>query len=74
MGRLVGVFTDEEVQELSEKDKELLRTHIVQQMRTSAEIAKVLQENPKLLTGDPKIREILRKRAAPLQKRLKKNK
>jgi hypothetical protein len=72
MGSVVGVFTDKEVQGLSKKDIALLRAHVVHLIQTSAEIRRIIHDDPKIVTRHPKIREILRREAGALHKRLKK--
>jgi hypothetical protein len=72
MGSPVGVFTDDEVKELTINEKNLLKEHIIQHIQTSAEIRRIISDDPKLLTGNPKIRKILRRKAGKLQRRLKK--
>jgi hypothetical protein len=72
MGSVVGVFTDKEVQGLSKKDIALLRAHVVHLIQTCAEIRQIIHDDPKIVTRHPKIREILRREAGALHKRLKK--
>jgi hypothetical protein len=72
MGDTVGVFSDDEVEELNDKDKALLKKHILHHIQTSAEILRIINANPKLLTRDPGIRKALRTKAGTLHKRLKK--
>lgn len=71
MGNVVGVFTDEEVQGLTEEDRAMLRKHIVQQIQTSLEIRNIIHNNPKLVTNDQSIRTVLRREASDLHRRLK---
>jgi hypothetical protein len=70
MGSPVGVFTDAEVRELTAKQKKMLREHVIQHIRTSAEIRRIISDNPKLLTKNAKIKKILRKKANKLRTRL----
>ena len=72
MGDPVGVFTDSEVKELDVREKILLKEHILHHIQTSAEIRRIISANPKLLTKNPRVRAILRKKAGALHKRLKK--
>jgi len=72
MGSIVGVFTDEEVAGLSKKDIALLRRYVVHYIQTSAEIRRIIHDDPKIVTRHPKIRQILRREAGALHKRLKK--
>jgi hypothetical protein len=72
MGSPVGVFTDEEVKELTINEKRLLKEYIIQYIVTSAEIRRVISDNPKLLTRNAKIRKVLRRKAGKLHRRLKK--
>jgi len=72
MGSVVGVFTDEEVRGLSKKDIALLRAHVVHHIQTSPEIRRIIYGDPKIVTRHPKIRQILKREAAALHRRLKK--
>jgi len=72
MGSTVGVFKDAEVKGLDDKEKLLLKEHILHHIQTSAQIRRIISENPKLLTGNSRIRKILRTKAGALHKRLKK--
>ena len=72
MGSTVGVFDDTEVEALDEKDKTILKEHILHHIQTSAEIRRIISANPKLLTRHPRIRRILRTKAGTLHKRLQK--
>lgn len=74
MGSPVGVFTEEEVKELTSNEKKLLKEHIVQHMQTSPEVGRILSGNPKILTGNKKIRTVLRRKANKLRNRLRKKK
>lgn len=68
----MGVFTDEEVADLSEEDKAILKAHIVHQIQTSPHIRQIIHNNPKYVTNDPDARTILRREAGALRERLKK--
>ena len=70
MGSPVGVFTDAEVRELTVKQKKMLREHVIQHLQTSAEIRRIIRDNPKLLTKNAKIKKILKKKANKLRNRL----
>lgn len=70
MGSSVGVFNDHEVNDLTDADKRLLKEHILNHIQTSAEIRRIVEANPRILTENPEIREILREKAGTLQKRL----
>jgi len=74
MGNVVGVFTNIEVRELNEKDKALLKEHILHYIQTSAEIRRIIHADPSILTKNPDIRRILRSKAGALHRRLKKKK
>jgi hypothetical protein len=65
MGDLVGVYTPEELERLSDQEREQLQRQILQQLQNSPEIRARINEEPRLLTGDRRIREILR-REVPL--------
>jgi hypothetical protein len=51
MGDLVGVFTDEELEGLSAKDRELLKQHILQQLQTNPKIWDIIHYDPGILTS-----------------------
>lgn len=74
MGSTVGVFGDNEVEELTEQDKTMLKEHILHHIQTSPDIRRIISENPKLLTENEDIRNILRRKANKLRNRLKKGK
>jgi hypothetical protein len=61
MGDRVGVFTEAEVEDLSEQDREQLKQQILQQLQNNPDIRARINEEPRLLTRDDKIREILRR-------------
>ena len=71
MGFAVGVFDDSEMEGISEADKALLKQHVLQQIQTSPEILAIISENPKLLTENERIRNVLKGKAGELQRRLK---
>ena len=71
MGFAVGVFDDCEMEGISEADKALLKQHVLQQIQTSPEILAIISENPKLLTENERIRNVLKGKAGELQRRLK---
>ena len=71
MGFAVGVFDDNEMKGISEADKALLKQHVLQQIQTSPEVLAVISENPKLLTENERIRNVLKGKAGELQRRLK---
>jgi hypothetical protein len=73
MGFAVGVFTDAEVKELTVNEKKRLKEHVIHYIRTSAEIRRIISNNPRLLTKNPKIRKVLRKKARKQLMQLKKN-
>jgi hypothetical protein len=70
MGVPVGVFDDEEVKNLSEADKRLLKEYILGQIQTSEEVRRIIRDNPRILTVDPDVRTILRQKAGTLKDRL----
>jgi len=71
MGFAVGVFDDSEMEGINETDKALLKQHVLQQIQTSPEILAIISENPKLLTENERIRNVLKGKAGELQRRLK---
>lgn len=77
MGDTLGVFTEAEVEGLSESERELLKHHILNSMRGSEKIHKILSSNPQLvkqLTKHPEIRKVLRSKSRSLKSRLRKKK
>lgn len=70
MGSPVGVFTDDEVKNLTPEDKAMLKEHILRHIQTSKEILDIIDNNPNLLTKDQGIKDILRKKAEKLRDRL----
>jgi ribosomal protein S13 len=70
MGSEVGVFDDDEVKGLTEQDKAILKEHIQHHIQTSPEIRRIISEKPKTLTEIEEIRDILRRKAGKLQRRL----
>ena len=72
MGIAVGVFTNAEVKELTAREKKMLREHVIETIRTSAEIRRIISDNPRLLTRNPKIRNVLRTKTRKELTRLKK--
>ena len=72
MGSEVGVFDDDEVEGLTEQDKAMLKEHILHYIQTSPEIRRIISEKPKTLTEIVEIRDILRRKAGKLQRRLTK--
>jgi translation initiation factor 2 alpha subunit (eIF-2alpha) len=71
MGSEVGVFDDDEVEELTKQDKKILKEHILHHIQTSPQIRGIISDKPKAVTGIKKIRDVLRKKAGKLQRRLK---
>jgi hypothetical protein len=66
------IYTVEEREGLSDKDRELLHQHVLHHIQTSQEIRKIISEQrKKFVEMDSRIKEILRKKADPLRKRLK---
>ena len=70
MGSPVGVFSNEEVKGLTDDDIALLKQHVVQLIQTCPEIRDIILEDPKLVTRNERIREILRTKARALLDRL----
>jgi ribosomal protein S13 len=70
MGSPVGVHTEDEVKGLNDEDLKQLKEHIVQQLKTSAEIHAIIAADPKILTQHDGIREILRRESSPVLSRL----
>jgi len=77
MGSPVGVFSNEEVKELSARDIALLKAHVLNQIQTSTEIRRILSRDRTLLrklTRDPRINKVLRREAVALKRRLEEKK
>ena len=74
MGDEVGVYTDDEVTDLDDKEKALLKEHILNHIQTSVEIRRIVSADPTILTSNEYIRKILRTKTGALQRRLKKKK
>jgi hypothetical protein len=77
MGSPVGVFSNEEVKELSKNDIALLKAHVLNQIQTSKEIRQILSRDRTLLrklTRDPRINKVLRREVAALKRRLEEKK
>jgi hypothetical protein len=74
MGDEVGVYNDDEVKDLDDKEKALLKEHILNHIQTSAEIRRIVSADPTILTSNENIRRILRTKTGALQRRLKKKK
>jgi len=65
MGNLVGLFTDNELENLSPEEHKKLKEEVIKQLQTSTEIRDRLIEDPRVLTRDEKIATILRRELAP---------
>ena len=77
MGSPVGVFSNEEVKELSKADIALLKAHVLHHIQTSREIRQILSRDRTLLrklTRDSRINKVLRREAGALKKRLEEKK
>jgi hypothetical protein len=64
MAKIDVVFSDKELKALDRKQRAALKKHAIRLVRTSPEIRKVVQH-------DPKIHRILRRRLRPTYNRLK---
>ena len=71
MGFAVGVYDDSELEGLSQEDKMLLKRHVLQHIQTDPDILSIIADNPKLLTTNDDIRNILKGKTGELQRRLK---
>jgi hypothetical protein len=71
MGSPVGTYDDDEVNNLSPKDREELKRRAVQTLLSSAEIRAIIKKNPTVLARDRKINKVLRQKLDPVLKRLK---
>ena len=68
MGNTTGVHTDKEVEHLTSQEREELRQKIIQLLRTSEDVRKIIASDkvlPKLMETFPNIREILKKEVQP---------
>ena len=73
MGFAVGVYDDSELEGLSQEDKMLLKRHVLQHIQTDPDILSIINDNPKLLTRNENIRNILKGKTGDLQRRLKRS-
>jgi hypothetical protein len=74
MGSPVGTFSDDEVKDLSPADREKLKKLALRELAASRAIRSIIAKCPTLLTTDPSINKILRKKLAPKLAKLKKKK
>jgi hypothetical protein len=77
MGVTLGVFTEKEVNDLGPSERELLKQHIINSIRGSEQVHKILSSNPKLirdLMKNPQIRKVARAKAKSLKNRLRQKK
>jgi hypothetical protein len=72
MGDMVGVHTEEELKTLSPQQREQLKQQILDQLQTSPEIRKIINEDPQILTSDSRINEVLKRELRPFFDSLKK--
>lgn len=69
------VFTSQEIQELDENKRTVLKQHVMHHLQISEEIRRIISTDPgllqTLLRDHPEVRDILRARARPLLDALK---
>ena len=71
MGNGVGVFTDEELEDLNENEHKMLRNFTFVQLLASKEVRDIVEKNPLLVTKIPEINKVLRDHLSPMLNRMK---
>jgi hypothetical protein len=61
MGDAIGVFDDDEVKHLTPQQKEEQKRRVLELLQNNAEIRAIINQDPKILTRDSKINEIIRR-------------
>jgi hypothetical protein len=61
MGDQLGVFSDDEVQGLSDQEREQQKRRILQLLETNPDIRAIIAEDPRILTRNSHINAILRR-------------
>jgi hypothetical protein len=56
------IFNDDELQHLSESDREKLKKDALEEIRTNQEIRDLLKTNPEVFANRPEVREVVRKK------------
>jgi hypothetical protein len=72
MGNEVGVYEDQEVQDLTPQEREQLKKHTLEQLHASQEVREIINKYPVLVTKDPNINKALRAVLDPRLDRIKK--
>jgi len=72
MGNEVGVYENQEVQDLTPQEREQLKKHTLEQLHASQEVRDIINKNPVLVTKDPNINKALRAALDPRLDRIKK--
>jgi hypothetical protein len=73
MGNEIGVYTDDDLKDLTPEQHEHLRRHTLHLLQNSQEVRDIIEKNPKLVTTDKSINAALRKVLDPRLDRLKRN-
>jgi hypothetical protein len=68
----VGVYEDQEVQDLTPQEREQLKKHTLEQLHASQEVREIINKYPVLVTKDPNINKALRAVLDPRLDRIKK--
>jgi hypothetical protein len=71
MGDMVGVHTKNEIKVLTSKDRAKLKARVVRELLGSKEIRAIIKKDPRVLTKDPRVRAILKRKLGPTFARLK---
>jgi hypothetical protein len=72
MGNEVGVYENNEVQDLTEEERKQLKKHTLDQLHASQDVRDIINNNPLLVTKDPNINKALRAVLDPRLDRIKK--
>ena len=69
----MGVHDEDELNDLTEDQRQQLRQEMLRQLQTSPEIRAIINENPQMLTGDSRINEILKRETGRMLAAFKKS-
>jgi len=72
MGSEIGVYSNQEVQDLTPEEREDLKKHTLEQLHASQEVRDIINKNPLLVTKDPNINKTLRAVLDPRLDRIRK--
>ena len=64
MGNSKGmpIFNDDELEHLSESDREKLKNDALEEIRNNQEIRDLLKTNPEVFANRPEVRDVVRKK------------